>query len=317
MTGPASGDFTIGVGLPNFGDTLDRVDGRDVARAVEEAGFDGLWLTDHILLPDHIESKYPFSPDGTFFLPEGGTWYESVVTLAYVASATTRLQLGIGVCVAALRDPRLLSQQLASLDRLTGGRVTLGVGAGWLREEFEAFEVPFERRGARLDGAIDVMRDCWTGQPTGGEYGPYTLPNGLNARPTPVQPRLPILLAGEGDRALDRMVQRGDGWYGASGIKQLLPLEIVHRVREGLKQRCTDAGRPFEELVLALRLAIPVKELGSQALAEQLVAYNAAGVTSFTIDFSWRSLGDGVNALEALKRTVQLARGDVAVAAEL
>ncbi len=304
-----AGAVTVGIGLTNHGDTLEVVDPRDIARSVEAAGFDSLWVSDHVLIPDTVESHYPFSPDGAFFLPDGGSWFEALITLTYAAAVTSRLRLGIGVCVVALRDPRLLSQQLATLDELSGGRVVLGAGAGWMLEEFEALEVPTARRGDRLDGAIDLLRECWTGSPAVGEYGPFTLPRAVTTRPVPRQNRLPILLAGEGARSLDRMVARGDGWYGASGIGQMLPLETVRAVREGLQQRCEEQNRPFDEMTMALRLALPRRSLGTSEVAEALHAYVEAGVSDFTIDFSFRSLDAAREALDTLADNIDGLRG--------
>ncbi|MSO38505.1 MAG: LLM class flavin-dependent oxidoreductase, partial [Acidimicrobiia bacterium] len=167
----------VGIGLPNFGDALESIDAREAAMAIEHAGFDGIWLTDHLLIPAEYESKYPYSKDGSFFLPEGGWWFESIVTLSYIAAVTSRVRLGIGVCVLPLREPRALSQQLATLDRLSGGRVVLGAGAAWLAEELDALEVPRKARGLRVEGAIELMRQCWTGEPQPGTYGPFGLPN--------------------------------------------------------------------------------------------------------------------------------------------
>jgi probable F420-dependent oxidoreductase len=289
---------------------LEKVDARDIARAVETAGFDSLWVTDHILMPAVVESKYPFSPDGKFFLPEDGLWFEAITTLSYAAAVTERLRLGIGVCVVALRDPRLLSQQLATLDHLTGGRVSLGVGAGWMLEEFDVMEVPTAARGERLDAAIDLLRACWTGEPPGGRYGPFSIPDGVKARPAPRQSRIPLLFAGEGPRALDRMVRRGDGWYGASGIGQMLPMETVRSVRDGLAERCDKFGRSMEEMTLALRLAIPRSKLGSQEVHDALQEYAQAGITDLTIDFSFRSLESAREGLASLAETVRDLRGD-------
>jgi probable F420-dependent oxidoreductase len=300
--------LSFGVGLPNFGDAVDRLGAREMATAIEDAGFDGVWLTDHVVLPQELTSKYPFSPDGSFFVPEGGAWYEPVALLGYLAAVTTRLQLGIGVCVLPLRDPRMLSQQLAAIDQLSGGRVVLAAGAGWLEEEFDALEVPFRNRGARLEGGIELLRACWTGRPAAGDYGPYRVQQDLLAHPTPAQERLPVLLAGEGERSLRRIVTHGDGWYGAVGANGTIDPAHVARVRSRLHELSAEAGRAPETLTMALRLAFPSRELGSQAVADHLSALVGAGVTDFTVDFGWRGMPDGRAALEALAGTVAAVR---------
>lgn len=311
-TGDSSAPLTFGVGVPNFGDAIDRIGLREIAVAIESAGFDGAWLTDHVVIPQAFASKYPFSEDGSFFVPDGGAWYEPVATLSFLAAVTTRLQLGIGVCVVPLRDPRMLSQQLAAIDRLSGGRVVLAAGAGWLAEEFEALEVPFKNRGARLEAGIDVLRAFWTGQPAAGTYGPYVVAHDLFANPTPVQDRLPILLAGDADRSLKRIVQYGDGWYGAVGAGGTITPEHVSDVRTRLGEIAVEHGRDPASLTMALRIAFPSRELGSAAVAEHLTALAQAGVTQFTVDFGWRGLADARASLEALAGTVSGVRAEVA-----
>ncbi len=304
--------LTFGVGLPNFGEAVDRLGAREMASAIEETGFDGVWLTDHVAIPQQLTSKYPFSPDGSFFVPEGGAWYEPVALLGYLAAVTTRLQLGIGVCVLPLRDPRMLSQQLAAIDQLSGGRVVLAAGAGWLEEEFEALEVPFRHRGARLEGGIDLMRACWTGRPAAGDYGPYRVAQDLLTHPTPAQERIPVLLAGDGERSLRRIVTHGDGWYGAVGATGTIDPVHVAQVRTRLHELAAEVGRAPETLTMALRLAFPSRELGSQAVADHLTDLVEPGVSDFTIDFGWRGIHDGRTALEELAGTLSIVRGALA-----
>ena len=304
----APGPLLFGVGLPNFGDAVDQLGAREMAVAIEEAGFDGVWLTDHVALPQQLTSQYPFSPDGSFFVPEGGAWYEPIVLLGYLAAVTKHVKIGIGVCVVSLRDPRLLSQQLAAVDRLSGGRVVLAAGAGWLEEEFEALEVPFRNRGARMEASIALMRACWTGRPRAGTYGPYRVANDLLTNPTPAQERIPVLLAGEGERSLRRIVEHGDGWYGAVGANGTIDPGHVVEVVARLHELAVDRGRAPESLTMAMRLAFPSRELGSQSVADQLLALAEAGITEFTIDFGWRGVADGRASLEALAGTVDHVR---------
>lgn len=304
----ATGELQIGIGLPNFGETLADVDARGIAQTIEELGLDSAWVTDHVMLPERYDSRYPYAADGSFFLPEGGHWYEALTTLAHLSGATERIGLGIGVCVLPLRDPRLFSQQIATLDRLSGGRAVLGVGAGWLTEEFAALEVPSERRGARLEAAIEVMRACWTGAPQSGSYGPYTLPDGFMARPTPVQERLPILLAGGGERSLRRIVTHGDGWYGAIGAGTQTSADEIASVVRRLGELCAEHGRDPAALTHGLRLAPASRELGSDELSERLHALVEVGIGLLTIDFGWPSLAKGRERLERLGPAVSALR---------
>jgi probable F420-dependent oxidoreductase len=290
----------IGIGIPNYGGAPHLIGIGAMARAIEQAGFDTAWLTDHIVLPTHTRSKYPFTADGHFSVPAGGVWFEPVATLAYLAGVTRTIGLGIGVLVLPLRDPRQLALQIAAADALSGGRVQLGVGTGWLKEEFDALEVPFVRRGDRLDGAIDLVRACWTGHPESGRYGPFTLPAGVTTLPTPLQPRIPLLVAGNGPRSLDRVAARGDGWFGALDVSgEPGPVEVA-RIRQALDQRFTRAGRDPRDMTMALRVALSARALKAGDLATRLTEFASAGVDRFIIDFGWRSLEKGMEVLERI-----------------
>jgi probable F420-dependent oxidoreductase len=290
----------IGIGIPNYGNAPQLVGIGAMARAIEDAGFDAAWLTDHVVLPTNTSSRYPFTRDGHFSVPAGGVWFEPVATLAYLASATQRIRLGIGVLVLPLRDPRHLAVQIAVADQLSGGRVQLGIGAGWLKEEFDALEVPFSKRGERLDGALDLVRACWTGQPEAGRYGPFIIPAGITSLPTPVQPRIPLLIAGSGTRALDRIAARGDGWFGALDVAGEPSADEVANIGRALKERFTSAGRDPREMPMALRVAISARALAEDGLRARLGEYAEAGVNKFILDFGWRSLQDGMKVLDRL-----------------
>ena len=155
----------IGAKVPNFGPLVAERGFAALAGELEAVGFDSLWLSDHVVIPTDPASRYPFSADGKASSRPGTPWFDALVSLAQLAAATTQVEIGIGVLVLPLREPVTLAKQLASIDVLAGGRVTLGVGAGWLAEEFAALGVPFSSRGARMDEAIDVLRAVWTGSP--------------------------------------------------------------------------------------------------------------------------------------------------------
>src|SRR6185437_13409303 len=133
-----------------------------MARAFDSAGFDSLWVTDHIVLPRSIRSRYPSSADGKTGWDVTAPWHESIVAMTLIAAAASRCEVGVAVMAAPLRQPVLLAKQVASLSALTGAKVTLGVGAGWLAEEYDALGVSFADRGALLDDTIEILRRCWT-----------------------------------------------------------------------------------------------------------------------------------------------------------
>src|SRR5690606_20422202 len=141
----------LGAKLPSSGVAPDGRPIGELARAAEEAGFDGVWVSDHVVMPREISSRYPFSPDGVMSWEPEAPWVDALIAMAAAAQATEAVDVGVGVLIAPLRNPLVLAKQVATLDLLSGGRTVVGVGAGWLREEFEALRVPFERRGEILD----------------------------------------------------------------------------------------------------------------------------------------------------------------------
>jgi probable F420-dependent oxidoreductase len=225
-----SGPIQLGVKLPHTGAAVaaDSVPAR--ARELELAGFDSLWVSDHVVLPSVMASPYPFAADGRATWPSDTPYLETVVVLAAAAAATTRVRLGTAVLVVPQRNPVLLAKQIASVAHIAGGRVELGVGAGWLREEFVALDAPFDGRGSRMLEWIAVMRACWTGRPPEfcGEH--YHLPPDLLVLPTPPA-AVPVYVGGHSPRALRRAGTIGDGWLGQQSAldldHDLLAAEVV------------------------------------------------------------------------------------------
>ena len=134
----------------------------ELARSAEAAGFDSLWTVEHVIYPDGYESEYPYDRSGKMAADASSPIPDPLIWLSFVAAATSTLRLGTGILILPQRNPLILAKEVATLDRLSGGRVELGVGVGWLREEFDALGVPFERRGARTDEWIEVMRALWS-----------------------------------------------------------------------------------------------------------------------------------------------------------
>ncbi|WP_165958732.1 TIGR03619 family F420-dependent LLM class oxidoreductase [Actinomadura sp. KC345] len=275
--------------------------------AIIDAGFDGIWVSDHVVLIDGTTSAYPYTDDGDYGFPADTPWYEAVAMLAYLAARTHEVELGTAVCVLPQRQPVLLAKQLATIDRLADGRVRLGAGAGWLAEEFTALGVPYDGRGARTDAAIALLRDCWTGTPAPGRYGDVSVPGGVHCRPTPVNGSVPILVGGNSPAALRRAARLGDGWLGAVPLAGLSADELGGMVAR-LRQECDQVGRNPSTLDLSLRIAAPSHALGTPALRDLLLGYAEHGVTRFTVDLSWRDFDTGRRRLDALSRTAAAVR---------
>jgi probable F420-dependent oxidoreductase len=295
--------YPIGIHLPPNEDDTGGLGLAGMAQLAEQRGFESLWVSDHTALIAEPKSRYPFSETGEFFAPPETDWYDWVVALSYLAGRTRVLRLGVGVAVVPHRHPIVLAKQMATLDRLSGGRVTLGAGVGWLAEEFAAVGVPFAARGKRLDAAIDLMRAAWTGAPAAGQYGPFEVPPGVHTRPVPVQSHLPILIGGESPATMRRVVTRGDGWFGTSVGGRMSPEHLTDVVRK-LRAEADAVGRDFSEIDVSLRVAAPSRDAFTQKFADYLRRLIDAGATRLTFDISWRDPQRAADILQRLRMVV-------------
>src|ERR687885_1118986 len=163
MLGGMPGSLPIGCTLPTRGAAADPAAIGALAQTAEDLGFDSVWISDHVVVPEHISSAYPYSPDGRFPTAPTQPYLEPLSALGYLAGRTRRVRLGTHVLVLPYRHPLLTAKMIATLDNLSGGRVDLGIGVGWMREEFEAVGAPsYERRGAVTDEQIRVLKAVWT-----------------------------------------------------------------------------------------------------------------------------------------------------------
>jgi probable F420-dependent oxidoreductase len=188
----------------------------EAAQAAEAAGFESVWTVEHVIFPDDYTSPYPYSPTGK--MPGSGSSPipDPLIWLAYVAAATTTLRLATGILILPERNPVILAKELATLDHLSGGRVELGVGVGWLREEFDALGVPWERRGARTDDYIGAMRALWSGD-SAAYSGEFTSFSRVSSNPKPAQGTVPIVVGGHSRAAAERAGRLGDGFFPGRG----------------------------------------------------------------------------------------------------
>lgn len=207
MTSTAShdrpGGIAVGVALKVRYEAM-----RDVAVAAEELGYESVWIPEHLVLPADLDGSF----HGVTLRPDIPT-LDVLVFLATLAVATERIRLGTWVYNLALRHPIVAARAVQTLDVVSAGRVTLGVGAGWLEAEYAAVGVDFATRGRRLDESIDVLRLLWT-EETPSVDGEFTAFGPVRFEPKPPQGTVPILVGGESDAALRRAAERGDGWIG-------------------------------------------------------------------------------------------------------
>lgn len=185
----------IGCHLPMFGPVGTRENVLTFARRMESLGYDSLWASDHVVIPHRIESRYPYSPAGQFPLAPEVPFLEPLTTLALVAGVTERVLLGTSILVLPHRNPVLAAKMAATLDHLSGGRVVLGVGVGWMREEIELLGGNYDRRGAWSDEAIAVMRACWRDTRTS-HHGEFFSFDDIGVFPKPTRGDIPILIGG-------------------------------------------------------------------------------------------------------------------------
>ncbi|MGB0097660.1 MAG: LLM class F420-dependent oxidoreductase [Solirubrobacteraceae bacterium] len=239
------GLHALGIGSGARRDVIDAV-----ATAAEASGFATLWSGEHVVMVDRLASPYPYSADRQFAVPAAADWLDPMVGLSFVAAATDRIEIATGVLLAPEHNPVLLAKQAASLDVLSGGRLTVGVGIGWSREEFAALGIPFARRGERTAEYIAAMRALWR-EDIASFDGEFVAFDAVRVNPKPLRDRqIPIVLGGNSDAALRRVAAWGDGWYGFN----LAGLDAVRERLAVLDELSRENGRDVRELRIAVAL---------------------------------------------------------------
>lgn len=219
----------------------------------EELGFSHIGIPDHVVIPKDFDSLYPYSRTGASPFGGDGTFMEQLAQMAYVAGISKRARLLTTVMVVPHRNPVHTAKTIATIDVLTGGRVTIGCGAGWLKEEFEALGAPdFERRGKATDEYLEAFKTLWTDESP--EYhGEFVDFSNIVFEPKPVQrPHPPLWIGGESPAALRRTARLGDGWFPV-GSNPKFPLDTIDKYQDRLsrlKQLTSEAGRDIDDITL-------------------------------------------------------------------
>jgi probable F420-dependent oxidoreductase len=243
---------------------------RAVAAAAETHGFARLWCGEHVVLVDASASRYPYSVDGRIAVPADADWLDPLLALTFAAAVTSRIELATGVLLLPEHNPIVVAKQAATLDVLSAGRFSLGVGVGWSAEEFAALGVPFARRGRRTEEYLAAMRTLWAEDPAS-FAGEFTRFDAIRVNPKPLRGgRLPVVVGGNSDAALRRAVTHADGWYGFNVPVADVPARIAV-----LADECARHGRVFDELTVAVAL--------SDGTPEHLPALAAAGVGELVV----------------------------------
>jgi probable F420-dependent oxidoreductase len=239
-----------------------------LARLAEELGFESVWAAEHVVMPADYASRYPYSPTGRMPIPDAPL-PDPLLWLAWLAAASERLRVGTAVAILPEHNPLVFAKAAASLDHLSGGRLLLGVGVGWLREEAEAVGTPFAGRGRRCDEAIEAMRALWT-RPVASYRGRTLRFENVKCSPRPLRPEgVPILVGGHSPAAARRAGRLGDGFLPLGG-----GLEELAGLRKTMEEAARAAGRD--------PAAIEITRMGPPDPAE-LCAARDAGVSRWIV----------------------------------
>jgi probable F420-dependent oxidoreductase len=290
--------------LPTRGPLVNRADITRFVGTGEKLGFNSVMVADHIVVPDQTDSVYPYTADGKFL--SKGDALETLTTMSFIAGATEKLRIVSSVMIVPHRNPILTAKAIATIDVLSGGRVTVGVGVGWFREEFEALHTaPFEKRGAVTNEYLEIFKKLWTESPVSHEGEFYNF-GPVRCEPLPLQkPHPPIWIGGHSKPALRRVARLGDGWHpvGAVAASPLPPEEMREKLDE-LKRLTDEAGRDFSEITISFKAPLyepDMKEVAGERrrftgspeqVADDIREYGSLGISELIFDFR----GDTIDA---------------------
>jgi probable F420-dependent oxidoreductase len=260
----------------------------DVAVRAEALGFESVWVAEHLVFPATIRSRYPYAKEGVPPINPATPLLDPLMVLMQVAARTQRIRLGTNVYILPLRHPIAVARMVTTLDVLSGGRVSFGVGAGWLAEEFEAVGLEFAARAGRTRAAVHALRALWTEdepQVSGRHFsfGPVKFEPKSVQRPHP-----PILVGGESEAALKRAAEIGDGWYGVGHTPETAAVQ-VRRLRE-LRQAAGRAELPFDHTL---------SHGGGELTRDDIARYAEAGIDR-VVSLPWRRAREADEALARL-----------------
>ena len=284
--------LSVGCTLPTSGPAADPSALGALAQAAEELGFDSIWLSDHVVVPERIDSSYPYSTDGQFPTRATQPYLDPLASLCYLAGITRRVRLGTHVLVLPYRHPLITAKMISTLDNLSGGRFEFGIGAGWMREEFEALNSPsYERRGAVTDEQVALLKKVWSEDVTDFQGEFYRFER-LGAHPHPIQkPHPPIWVGGHTPPALRRTARLADGWLpiGARPPADLPPTELTHSFAT-IRAEAEKLGRDPNSIMLCFSTGIgfdAAERRPFNGTVDQIVSdfrgYQEVGVNRFLV----------------------------------
>jgi probable F420-dependent oxidoreductase len=263
----------VGVHVPQVGPFATRENIAAFAKAADEAGFDGLWVYDHVVLQKEQQSKYPYSPDGSLGFPPTLDFLEPLTLCAWLAANTTRARIGTSVLVLPMRQPVLHAKIMASIDFLSGGRFVLGAGIGWWKQEFEVLSVPWEKRGKRMDEALQLVRQLWTEEYVNFK-GEFFEAVDWTCNPKPKREGgIPIWLGGESKGQLRRIGKYADGWLATPKVLGTLQEDF-----DVARRAADEAGRDPDALKIAMEAGVVLAPDNLEEAAKSLARLKDMGV---------------------------------------
>ena len=288
------------------------------AEQAEALDFETIWFSDHIVVPTEVKSAYPYHPEGQMPFDPAEPYWEPLTTMSYVAGRTSKLRLGVSVLILPYRNPVVTAKVLATLDVLSNGRVTLGIGVGWMEEEFQAIGLDtFHARGAYTDECVAIYRELWTSE-SPSHQGKFHQFSNIRCEPRPVQPGgIPIWVGGHTRPAIRRAARLGDGWQPIvqRPPADLPPAEMKEKIGE-LQRSAEAAGRDPAAITIALGASVQftAEPAGSgrhlftgrpEQVVETIKHYQDIGVQDFRIDFPSPSPDAMLVAMERFATDVQ------------
>jgi probable F420-dependent oxidoreductase len=266
------GLIPVNIGFPNTEAMI------SFAQQAEAAGVESLWTFEHVIVPMDYESKYPYDKSGKMAITPETNFVDPLICLSAVAAATRKVRLGTGVNILSQANPLYMAKQAAGIDFLSNGRFMLGVGIGWLEEEFNAVGVPFARRGARFDDYVQAMRKVWSGEVVEHQSDFIQWTN-FKSFPLPVQDPLPVIIGGDKGKVYQRIAKYGNGWYAPTRS----PEDLAPRLQE-LKAVCEEEGRNYDDIEITAMWTL-------RGGLDELKAYQDLGVARLNVPLA--AMGEG------------------------
>ena len=273
--------------LPHLGRDVGRDSLIGFAQTAEKIGIHSAWASDHVCWPAQFESKYPYSSDGSFPAPAGLGWLDPIGTLLFVAGCTEQIRLGFTVLILPYRQPVATAKQLATIDVVSEGRLILGVGVGWMREEAQVLGMPWDNRGRRSDEQLEIFEALFQEETPSYDGTYYSFPQ-VRFEPKPIQQPLPVWVGGNSPAAFRRTARFGHAFHAA-----FEPLDVVEKEWEQVREACEAIARDPDEQDLSLRMFLdpsetmePAKSIGGSVdqMVDTIGLCQEIGITHILLD---------------------------------